>query len=142
MLDEFKKFAMRGNVVDLAVGVIIGAAFGAIVSSLVADIIMPIVGAATGGLDFSNYYAQLTGGKVAAGTPLGDAKKAGAVLAWGNFLTIVINFVIIAWVLFLAVRGINRLQRKEAEKPAEPAAPTKQEVLLTEIRDILAKKPA
>ena len=142
MLEEFKKFAMRGNVVDLAVGVIIGAAFGAIVSSLVADIIMPIVGAATGGLDFSNYYAQLTGGKVAAGTPLADAKKAGAVLAWGSFLTIVINFLIIAWVLFLAVRGINQLQRKEAEKPAEPPTPTKQEVLLTEIRDILARRPA
>jgi large conductance mechanosensitive channel len=142
MLEEFKKFAMRGNVVDLAVGVIIGAAFGSIVSSLVADIIMPIIGAVTGGLDFSNYYAQLSGGKVAAGTPLGEAKKAGAVLAWGNFLSIVINFVIIAWVLFMAVRGINRLQRKEAEKPAAPAAPTKQEVLLAEIRDILAKKPA
>ena len=139
MLEEFKKFAMRGNVVDLAVGVIIGAAFGTIVSSLVADIIMPLVGAVTGGLDFSNYYAQLTGGKVAAGTPLADAKKAGAVLAWGNFLTIVINFLIIAWVLFMVVRAINKLQRKEAEKPA---APPKQEVLLTEIRDILAKKPA
>jgi large conductance mechanosensitive channel len=138
MLEEFKKFAMRGNVVDLAVGVIIGAAFGTIVSSLVADIIMPLVGAVTGGLDFSNHYAQLTGGKVAAGTPLADARKAGAVLAWGNFLTIVINFVIIAWVLFMAVRAINKLQRKEAEKPA---APPKQEVLLTEIRDILAKKP-
>ncbi len=133
---------MRGNVVDLAVGVIIGAAFGAIVSSLVADLIMPVIGAVTGGLDFSNYYTQMTGTKVGAGTPLPDAKKAGAVLAWGNFLTIVLNFIIIAWVLFLAVRGINRMQRKEAEKPAEPAAPTKQEVLLTEIRDILAKKPA
>jgi len=142
MLEEFKKFAMRGNVVDLAVGVIIGAAFGAIVSSLVADLIMPIIGAVTGGLDFSNYYAQLTGTKVGPGTPLADAKKAGAVLAWGNFLTIVINFIIIAWVLFLAVRGINQLQRKEAEKPAEPPAPTREEVLLTEIRDILAKRPA
>jgi large conductance mechanosensitive channel len=142
MLEEFKKFAMRGNVVDLAVGVIIGAAFGAIVSSLVADIIMPIVGAVTGGLDFSNYYAQLTGAKVAAGTPLGEAKKAGAVLAWGNFLTIVINFVIIAWVLFLVVRGINRLQRQETEKPAKPAEAPRSEVLLQEIRDILASKPA
>ena len=121
MLEEFKKFAMRGNVVDLAVGVIIGAAFGLIVSSLVADIIMPIIGAVTGGLDFSNYYAQLTGTKVAAGTPLAEAKKSGAVLAWGNFLTIVLNFMIIAWVLFMVVRGINKLQRKEAEKPAKPA---------------------
>lgn len=142
MLEEFKKFAMRGNVVDLAVGVIIGAAFGLIVSSLVADIIMPVIGAVTGGLDFSNYYAQLTGTKVAAGTPLVEAKKSGAVLAWGNFLTVVLNFIIIAWVLFMVVRGINKLQRKEAEKPAKPAEAPRQEVLLQEIRDILARKPA
>jgi large conductance mechanosensitive channel len=142
MLEEFKKFAMRGNVVDLAVGVIIGAAFGTIVSSLVADIIMPIVGAVTGGLDFSSYYTQLTGAKAPPGTSLAEARKSGAVLAWGNFLTIVINFVIIAWVLFLAVRGINRLQRSEAEKPAKPAEAPRQEVLLQEIRDILARKPA
>jgi large conductance mechanosensitive channel len=129
---------MRGNVIDLAVGVIIGAAFGAIVSSLVADIIMPIVGAVTGGLDFSNYFTPLSKSVTAA--TLADAKKQGAVLAWGNFLTIVINFAIIAWVLFLAVRGINRLQRKEAEKPAAPAEPPRQEVLLQEIRDLLAKK--
>ncbi len=137
MFEEFKKFAMRGNVDDIAVGVIIGAAFGAIVSSLVADIIMPIIGAATGGLDFSNYFIQLTGTK---GATLADAKKNGAVLAYGSFLTIALNFLIIAWVLFMVVRGINKLQRKEAEKPAAPAAPTKEEVLLTEIRDILAKK--
>ena len=140
MLEEFKKFAMRGNVVDLAVGVIIGVAFGAIVSSFVADIIMPMVGAATGGLDFSNYFYQLTGAKGAA--TLADAKKNGAVLAYGNFITIAINFVIIAWVLFIVVRGIYRLQRKEAEKPAKPAEAPRQEVLLQEIRDILAKKPA
>jgi len=140
MLEEFKKFAMRGNVVDLAVGVIIGAAFGAIVNSVVADIIMPVVGAVTGGLDFSSYFYQLTGPKGAA--TLGDAKKNGAVLAWGNFVTIVINFLIIAWVLFLVVRGINRLTAKEAEKPAKPAEAPRQEVLLQEIRDILASKPA
>ena len=140
MLEEFRKFAMRGNVVDLAVGVIIGVAFGAIVNSLVADIIMPIVGAATGGLYFSNYFYQLTGAKGAA--TLADAKKNGAVLAYGNFITIAINFVIIAWVLFMVVRGINRLQRKEAEKPAKPAEAPRQEVLLQEIRDILARKPA
>ena len=140
MLEEFKKFAMRGNVVDLAVGVIIGAAFGAIVSSLVADIIMPIVGAATGGLDFSNYFYQITGAKGAA--TLADAKKNGAVLAWGNFVTITINFLIIAWVLFMVVRGLNRLMAKEAEKPAKPAEAPRQEVLLQEIRDILARKPA
>ena len=113
MLEEFKKFAMRGNVVDLAVGVIIGAAFGAIVSSLVGDIIMPIIGSVTGGLDFSNYFMPLSS-KVTA-TALADAKKQGAVLAWGNFLTLVINFLIIAWVLFLCIKGINRL------KTAEPA---------------------
>jgi large conductance mechanosensitive channel len=140
MLEEFKKFAMRGNVVDLAVGVIIGAAFGAIVSSLVADIIMPIVGAATGGLDFSNHFYQITGAKGAA--TLADAKKNGAVLAWGNFVTITINFLIIAWVLFMVVRGLNRLMAKEAEKPAKPAEAPRQEVLLQEIRDILARKPA
>jgi large conductance mechanosensitive channel len=140
MLEEFKKFAMRGNVVDLAVGVIIGAAFGAIVSSLVADIIMPIIGAATGGLDFSNYFYQITGAKGAA--TLADAKKNGAVLAWGNFVTITINFLIIAWVLFMVVRALNRLMVKEAEKPAKPAEAPRQEVLLQEIRDILARKPA
>ncbi len=140
MLEEFKKFAMRGTVVDLAVGVIIGAAFGAIVSSLVADIIMPIIGAVTGGLDFSNYFYQITGAKGAA--TLADAKKNGAVLAWGNFVTITINFLIIAWVLFMVVRGLNRLMAKEAEKPAKPAEAPRQEVLLQEIRDILARKPA
>jgi large conductance mechanosensitive channel len=140
MLEEFKKFAMRGNVVDLAIGVIIGAAFGAIVSSLVADIIMPIIGAVTGGLDFSNYFYQLTGAKGAA--TLADAKKNGAVLAYGNFITIALNFLIIAWVLFMMVRGLNRLIAKEAEKPAKPAEAPRQEVLLQEIRDILAKRPA
>ncbi len=105
MLEEFKKFAMRGNVVDLAVAVIIGAAFGAIVNSLVADIIMPIIGSITGGLDFSNYFTPLSS-KVTA-SALADAKKQGAVLAWGNFLTLVINFMIIAFALFLAVKGIS-----------------------------------
>src|SRR5256714_12868739 len=138
MLEEFKKFAMRGNVVDLAVGVIIGAAFGAIVTSLVGDIIMPIVGAVTGGLDFSNYFVPLS--KSVTAPALADAKKQGAVLAWGNFVTITINFLIIAWVLFLIVRGINRLLAKEAEKPAKPAEAPRQEVLLQEIRDILASK--
>ena len=139
MLEEFKKFAMRGNVVDLAVGVIIGAAFGAIVNSLVADIIMPLIGAVTGGLDFSNYFIPLS--KSVTATALADAKKQGAVLAWGNFVTLVINFLIIAFVLFLVIRGMNRMTRKEAEAP-KPAEPPRQEVLLTEIRDILAKKPA
>ncbi len=135
MLEEFKKFALRGNVVDLAIGVIIGAAFGAIVQSLVGDIIMPIVGAATGGIDFSNYFLPLSH-QVTAGT-LVEAKKQGAVLAWGSFLTIVINFIIIAFVLFLAIRALSRLIAKEAEK-IPPL--TKQEQLLTEIRDLLKQR--
>ncbi|MGE0753193.1 MAG: large conductance mechanosensitive channel protein MscL [Variibacter sp.] len=137
-LEEFKKFAMRGNVVDLAVGVIIGAAFGAIVTSLVGDIFMPIVGAVTGGLDFSNYFVPLS--KSVTATALADAKKQGAVLAYGNFITIAINFLIIAFILFLVVRGINKLQKSEAEKPAAPPEPTKSETLLQEIRDLLAKQ--
>jgi large conductance mechanosensitive channel len=132
MLEEFKKFAMRGNVVDLAIGVIIGAAFGAIVTSLVGDLLLPVIGAVTGGLDFTNYFIPLSS-KVTANS-LVEAKKQGAVLAWGNFLTIVINFMIIAWVLFMVVKLVNRLTRAEL---AKPAGPTKQEELLTEIRDVL-----
>src|SRR5690242_9455601 len=136
MLDEFKKFALRGNVVDLAVGVIIGAAFGAIVTSLVGDIIMPVIGAITGGLDFSNYFVPLSS-KVTADT-LVEAKKQGAVLAYGSFLTVTLNFIIIAFVLFLVIRGINRLsfQQKKAEEDKPPPL-TKTEELLTEIRDEL-----
>jgi len=136
MLAEFKKFAMRGNVVDLAVGVIIGAAFGAIVNSLVSDIIMPLIGAVTGGLDFSNYFIPLSS-KVTA-TSLADARKQGAVLAWGNFLTLVINFLIIAWVLFLAIKGINKL--KTEPPPAAPAQPSAEVQLLGEIRDLLKSR--
>jgi large conductance mechanosensitive channel len=135
MLEEFKKFAMRGNVVDLAVGVIIGAAFGAIVNSLVSDVIMPLIGAVTGGLDFSNYFIPLSA-KVTA-TSLAEAKKQGAVLAWGNFVTLVINFLIIAWVLFLAIKGINRLK---APEPPPAAGPSKEVQLLTEIRDLLKSR--
>jgi large conductance mechanosensitive channel len=137
MLEEFKKFAMRGNVVDLAVGVIIGAAFGAIVNSLVGDIIMPIIGSVSGGLDFSNHFIPLSA-KVTA-TNLADAKKEGAVLAWGSFITITLNFLIIAFVLFLVVRSINRLMHTEATN-TPPPAPNKQEVLLTEIRDLLKSR--
>ena len=136
MLEEFKKFAMRGNVVDLAVGVIIGAAFGAIVNSLVGDIIMPLIGAVTGGLDFSNYFIPFSS-KVTS-TAIADAKKQGAVLAWGNFLTIVLNFLIIAFALFLTIKGINRL--KKAEPPPAPAAPSKEVQLLTDIRDALKNR--
>lgn len=135
MLEEFKKFALRGNVVDLAVGVIIGAAFGAIVTSLVGDVIMPVIGAITGGLDFSNYYLPLSA-KVTAAT-LDEAKNQGAVLAYGKFLTVTLNFIIIAFVLFLAIRALNKLVRKEAEKPP---APSRSEELLTEIRDLMKSR--
>ena len=137
MLEEFKKFALRGNVVDLAVGVIIGAAFGAIVNSLVGDVIMPIIGAITGGLDFSNYYTGLS--KSVTATNLADAKKQGAVLAWGNFLTLTLNFFIVAFVLFMVIRAMNQLKRKEEVAPSAPPKPTREEELLTEIRDLLKK---
>ena len=136
MLKEFREFAMKGNVVDLAVGVIIGAAFGAIVTSLVGDVIMPIIGAATGGLDFSNYFIPLSG-KVTA-TNLADAKKQGAVLAYGNFITLTLNFLIVAFVLFMVIRVMNQLKRREEAKPAPPK-PSAEVELLTEIRDILKK---
>jgi large conductance mechanosensitive channel len=132
MLEEFKKFALRGNAVDLAIGVIIGAAFGAIVNSLVGDILTPVIGAITGGLDFSNHFLPLSS-KVTADS-LAEARKQGAVLAWGSFLTFVINFIIIAAVLFIVVKLMNRLLQAEAEKAPTP---TKQEALLTEIRDLL-----
>src|SRR6201987_5633729 len=113
MLREFREFAMKGNVVDLAVGVIIGAAFGAIVTSLVGDIIMPIIGAITGGLDFSNYFTPLS--KAVNAGNLADAKKQGAVLAWGNFLTLTLNFLIVAFVLFLVIRVMNQLKHRQEE---------------------------
>lgn len=137
MLREFREFAVKGNVVDLAVGVIIGAAFGAIVTSLVGDVIMPIIGAITGGLDFSNYFTPLS--KAVTATNLADAKKQGAVLAWGSFLTLTINFMIVAFVLFLVIRGINTLKRKEEAAPAAPSKPSAEVELLTEIRDLLKK---
>jgi large conductance mechanosensitive channel len=133
MLKEFREFAMKGNVVDLAVGVIIGAAFGAIVTSLVGDIIMPIIGAITGGLDFSNYFTGLS--KAVTATNLADAKKQGAVLAWGSFL----NFIIIAFVLFMVIRAMNTLKRNDEAAPAAPPPPTAEVQLLTEIRDLLKK---
>lgn len=141
MLKEFRDFAMRGNVVDLAVAVIIGVAFGKIVDLLVNDIIMPIIGAATGGLDFSNHFLPLS---AAVTSPvLSEARKQGAVLAWGNFLTIVLNFLIVAFVLFLVVRSIamfrTKVLREEQEEKAV-APPPRQEVLLEQIRDLLARR--
>jgi len=140
MLKEFQEFISKGNVMDLAVGVIIGAAFGKIVDSLVNDIIMPIVGAIFGGLDFNNYFFGLSSAVNA--TSLADAKKQGAVFAYGSFITEVLNFSILAFIIFLMVKAVNNLRRRvEAEKPAASAAPPPADVaLLTEIRDLLAKK--
>ena len=133
MWKDFRDFALKGNAFDLAVGVIIGLAFSKIVDSIVNDIFMPIVGAITGGLDFSNYFVALSG-SVTADT-LAAAKQQGAVLAYGNFITVVVNFVIVAFILFLVVRGISIFRSKE---PVAVATPPKIEVLLEEIRDILA----
>lgn len=138
MLDEFKAFIARGNVMDLAVGVIIGGAFGKIVSSLVDDIIMPIIGAITGGIDFSNYFIRLSSAVTA--TNLVEAKKQGAVLAYGSFITVIIQFLILAWIIFLMVKGINSLRAKEEAKPSAPAAPPADVALLTEIRDLLKSR--
>jgi large conductance mechanosensitive channel len=136
MLQEFKKFALRGNVVDLAIGVIIGAAFGKIVGSLVDDIIMPVIGRVFGGLDFTNYFFGLTPAASQA-TTYDAAKKAGATLGYGNFITVSVNFIIIAFVLFLLIRGMNRIVREEERAAPPPAPPTKDQELLTEIRDLL-----
>lgn len=135
MASEFKDFISKGNVMDLAVGVIIGAAFGKIVDSLVNDIIMPIVGKIFGGLDFSNMYIPLNGQEM--GLALVEAKKVGAVLAYGNFITVVLNFVILAFVIFQMVKMVNKM--KKAEPPAAPAATPDDIVLLREIRDALKK---
>ncbi|MBL8587021.1 MAG: large conductance mechanosensitive channel protein MscL [Methylobacteriaceae bacterium] len=138
MLKEFKEFAMKGNVVDLAIGVVIGAAFGKIVDSMVKDIIMPIIGAITGGLDFSNYFIALS--KTVKATNYADAAKEGAVLGYGSFLTAAVNFVIIAFVLFLVVKAMNRMKRQAEAAPAAPPPPPRNEVLLEQIRDLLAKR--
>jgi len=137
MLKEFKAFAIKGNVIDLAVGVIIGAAFAKIVDSLVQDIIMPVAGKLLGGLDFTNYYIPLNG----QGTQLTlvEAKKAGAVLAYGSFITILLNFLILAFIIFQMVRAINRAKRSEPEAPPAPAPTPEEVVLLREIRDSLKR---
>jgi large conductance mechanosensitive channel len=137
-VSEFKEFATKGNVMDLAVGVIIGGAFGKIVDSLVGDIIMPVVGKIFGGLDFSSYYLPLAG--QAMGLPLAEAKKAGAVFAYGNFMTVALNFVILAFIIFLMVKQMNRLKREAPPPPPAPPAPTPEDVLLLrEIRDALSR---
>jgi large conductance mechanosensitive channel len=137
MLKEFREFALKGNMVDLAIGVIIGAAFGGLVQSIVNDLLMPIIGYVTGGIDFSQMYIQLKG---APQPTLAQAKTAGATIAYGNFITLVINFLIVAWVLFLVVKAMNQLKRQTPPPAAEPAKPSRQEVLLAEIRDALKNR--
>lgn len=141
-IKEFRDFAVKGNVIDLAVGVIIGGAFGKIVDSVVNDLIMPIIAAIIGKPDFSNLYAVLKG-NVPEGTALADAKKlpGTVVLAYGNFITVLINFILLAFIIFLMVKAINRLRRKQEEAPAAPPAPTATEQLLMEIRDELKRRP-
>ncbi len=134
---EFKEFAVKGNVMDLAVGVIIGGAFGKIVDSVVNDLIMPLVGKAVGGLDFSNYYIALA--DQAPGLPLAEAKKLGAVFAYGNFLTVALNFIILAFIIFMMIKQINRLKKEAPAAPAAAPATPEDIVLLREIRDSLKK---
>ena len=135
MLKEFREFALKGNMLDLAIGIIIGAAFNGLVQSVVNDIVMPIIGYITGGIDFSQIYWQLKG---APATTLAAARENGATLAYGNFNTLVINFLIVAWVLFVIVKMINKLRRAPPPADAVPPAPTEEEKLLTQIRDLLA----
>lgn len=136
MMQEFREFAVKGNAIDLAVGVIIGGAFGKIVDSIVGDLIMPIVGRIFGGLDFSNYYLPLAGQD--ASLPLEQAREAGAVFAYGNFITILVNFILLAFIIFMMVKQINRL-KKEEPAPAPEATPEDIE-LLREIRDSLKQR--
>lgn len=140
---EFKEFAIKGNVVDLAVAVIIGAAFGKIVTSIVEDLVMPVIGWLIWDIDFSNIYYAFGNPKIIDGMTLAEAKKAGAVLAYGNFLTIVINFIIVAIAIFIVVKILNsakdKMVKQEEKKEEKPKWPT-QEELLAEIRDLLKKK--
>lgn len=138
MVNEFREFALKGNVVDLAVGVIIGAAFGKIVESLVGDIIMPVIGMVVGGLDFGNYFLPLAGQTAAT---LAEAKQAGAVLAYGSFITVALNFLILAFIIFLMVRQMNRFRRAAPAAPAAPPPTPEEVVLLRQIRDSLQHRP-
>jgi len=138
MLKEFKEFAVKGNVVDMGIGIVIGAAFTTIVNSFVKDIINPIIGVITGGIDFSNLFVNLGSTDYAS---LSAAQDAGApTINYGLFINAIISFLIVAWVLFFVVKGMNQLKRKEEAAPAAPAAPPRQEALLEEIRDLLAKR--
>ena len=137
MLNEFKEFVARGNVMDLAVGVIIGGAFGLIVKSLTDDVIMPVIGAIFGGFDFNDYFIPLSSAVTA--NTLDAAREQGAVLAYGSFITVALNFIILAWIIFLMVKAVNQMRRQEESAPEAPAAPPADSALLTEIRDLLAK---
>ena len=139
MIQEFKEFALKGNVVDLAVGVIIGGAFGKIVNSVIEDLIMPVVGKVIGNVDFSNLYLALSD-KIAPGSSLAEAKKLGPAFAYGNFITIAINFAILAFCIFMLVKAMNTMKKKEAAKPAPVAEIPADVKVLTEIRDLLKAK--
>ena len=139
MLQEFKDFAVKGNVVDMGVGIVIGAAFTSIVTSFVSDIVNPIIGLFTGGVDFSNLFINLSGQDV---TSAAAAKEAGlAVITYGNFINAIIAFLIVAWILFLVIKGVNALKKQEEEAPAAPPEPSAEEKLLGEIRDLLKARP-
>ena len=138
MFKEFKEFALKGNLIDMSVAFVMGAAFTKFSGSFIDDLIMPFVAKITSGVDFTSSYFALSD-KIPAGLPLAEAKKLGPVVAWGNFISISINFIIVAFVMFLVVKAINKLKKAEVAAPVAPAAPTAEEVLLTEIRDLLKK---
>lgn len=142
MLKEFKEFAMRGNVVDMGVGIVIGAAFGAVVTSFVGDVLMPVLGMLTGGVDFSNLFLLLREGKTAAPyASLAAAREAGAVVVgYGALVNTAVNFAIVAFALFLLIKGVASTKRQEATTPPPPAPPSKEEILLAQIRDLLARR--
>jgi len=142
MLKEFREFAMRGNVVDMAVGVIIGAAFGTIVSSFVGDVLMPAIGLLLGGVDFSNFFLVLKEGTTAGPYPsLAAVKDAGGVaIAYGVLINTIVNFLIVAFALFMVIKAVNATKRQQEQAPPAPPAPTKEQALLTEIRDLLARR--
>ena len=148
MMKEFKEFAMRGNLVDLAVGVVIGGAFGKVVSGFIDGMVMPLIGMVTGGVDFNNMYVSLSDKVTEAMVanpqlPIADAKALGPVIAYGSFITVLIDFLVVAFVVFMVIKGMNRMKKKQEEAPAAPAAPpapSKEEILLTEIRDALVKR--
>lgn len=138
VIKEFKEFAMKGNLVDMAVGVVMGGAFGKVVSGFIDGMVMPLIGKLLGGVDFNNLYVSLSD-KITPGLAIDDARKLGPVIAWGSFVTVVIDFIVVAAVIFMVIKALNNMKKKEAEVPAAPAEPTATEKLLSEIRDSLKK---